>query len=294
MNSPAGPDTDLYALLERFPRDDPAWNLADAFDAVTNGIENPEAFAVTETLAEPALAPWKALVRAIGALYARDPEGCRKALEDMDGAPAALKPFFRAWLTRQGTRNREAIFNELCGSCDAVVNLYRRLLIEPHPLAILAEQAEEALRHNLDEQFEQLALRIFRGLLEQPGGSLPALRYALYCLRLLDQAGYGDTAFFSLIIKTLGEADGFCALGFALIGKDDLAAAPAVVPAAVSALRKAAEAGPGTFLDGPMRALLGELIAVLEEQGGQKPPRRPPAPGRKGLVQLELFEDSYG
>ena len=38
MNLPPDQTPDLYALMENFPADSPAWSLVDAFDAVTNGI----------------------------------------------------------------------------------------------------------------------------------------------------------------------------------------------------------------------------------------------------------------
>jgi hypothetical protein len=283
---------DLYTLMETFPQDSPLWSLVDAFDAATNGIENPEALARMELITDPSLRPWKALVRGIRALYAGDIPACRAAADSMedDSAPGTLKPLFRAWLSRQGKGDRDRIFGELSGACDSVAKLYRRLLIEPHPLAPLAEQAEEALRHGLEKQFEGLALRIIKTLREERrcDGPLLALRYARRCLGLLDQAGYGGTEFISGVIKTLGEADGFCLLGFALIGKDNRAAA--------AALRKALNAGDGLFLrdrgKDPMAALLAEALPLLEapregapRAAGKQGRRKKPSP------QLELFED---
>jgi hypothetical protein len=292
-------NADIYTLLKSYPADSPSWSLVDAFDAVTNGIENPEALIRMESLTAPSLQPWKFLVWAIKALYDYDLPRCTaawEAIED-DSAPGVLKPFFRAWIARQETRDRALIFREISEFRDSVVGLYRRILMEPHPLTPAAEQAEEALRHGLYGQFEALAFRVFAGLRAQvrSDGPLLALRYAMYCLDVLDKNGYEGTGFFSAIIKALGEADGFCALGFALIGKDNVTAA--------ATLQKALEAGDGSFLDAPMRSLVREMIPLLDprEKGPAPVSATPPRQrGRKknrapANRQPELFgEDDDG
>jgi hypothetical protein len=290
-------NVDIYTLLKAYPADSPAWSLVDAFDAVTNGIENPEALVRMESLTEPSLRPWKFLVGAIKALYDYDLPRCTAAYQaiDDDSAPGVLKPFFRAWIARQKTRDRALVFREISEFRDPVVGLYRRILMEPHPLTLAAEQAEEALHHGLYEQFETLALRVLAGLRAQVqnDGPLLALRYALYCLDMLDKNGYEGTDFFSALIRTLGEADGFCVLGFALIGKDNGTAA--------GALQKALDAGDGNFLDAPMRSLIGELILLLDpRQKGRTPVSGalPLRPGRRqgrapATRQPELFEEGH-
>jgi hypothetical protein len=288
-------NADLYSLLKTHPADSPAWSLVDAFDAVTNGIENPEALARMESLTDPSLRPWKFLIQAIKALYDYDLPRCTAAFEaiDDDSAPGVLKPFFRAWITRQETRDRALIFREISEFRDSVVGLYRRILMEHHPLTLAAEQAEEALYHTMYEQFEALAIQVFTGLRAQirTDGALLALRYAQYCLDLLAKNGYEGTGFFPTLIKTLGEADGFCALGFALIGKDNGAAA--------SALRKALTAGDGIFVDAPMRSLLMEILPLLTPRDGDKAPVPAASPGPRekkrnpSYRQMELFEEDH-
>jgi hypothetical protein len=272
---------DLYTLAASEPPQSPAWSLVDAFDAVTNGMEDPGCFSQLDRITEARFQPWKALIRGIRALYGDDPGACQRALDALedDSPPAVLKPLFRAWLSRQGREHRESIFEELSGACDSVADLYRRLLIEPHPLSLLAEQADEALRHGLEEQFAILAGKVMRALGDQRGGPLLALRYARYCLDTLDQAGYGGADFFFTVIRTLGEADGFCALAFALIGKDDRAAA--------AALEKALAAGDGRFLDPPMAALIGEWLPALKSRGERRRAEGAEAPG-----QLDLFGEA--
>lgn len=288
---------DLYALMRSYPPASPAWSLVDAFDAVTNGMDNPESFTCMEKVGDRQLQPWKHLIYGIRSLYSGDMSGCEAALEAIedDSPPGALKPLFRAWIARQGTGHRETIFDELSGACNAVTSLYHRLIVEPHPLSFLAGQAEEALNHGLTEQFALLAGKIMKSLLEQKHGDGPllALRYVRYCLDLLDKAGWEESDFFSVTVKTLGEADGFCVLGFALLGKDDEAAA--------SALEKALATGGSRFLDADMASLINEFLPALKKRGMRRIPE-----GRKGqsavhqetkepvFGQLELFGEMYG
>ncbi|MDR0760747.1 MAG: hypothetical protein LBF74_11690 [Treponema sp.] len=298
-------NSDLYAILRRYPPNSPAWSLADAFDAVTNGMDNPESFTCMEELTESRLQPWKRLIYGIRSLYSGDIPGCQSALETIadDSAPGALKPLFRAWIARQEGDRREPGFNEPSEAGNAAISLYRRILVEPHPLSLLAEQAEEALTHGLTEQFAFLAGKIMKSLMDQKQGDGPllALRYARYCLDLLDKAGYEDADFLSLTLKNLGEADGFCVLGFARMGKDDNAAA--------SALGKALRAGGGRFLNPAMASLIAGFLPVLKDQSrrgrrisaGQpcQPAnsygtKYPAFSGRKSDGQLELFEEFYG
>ncbi|MDR2470852.1 MAG: hypothetical protein LBD09_01920 [Treponema sp.] len=284
---------DLYALVENLPPDDPAWNLLDAFDAVTNGMENPEAIKQARRLTDPALEGWKYLVEAIAALYGGNPGECRRAAEAIPGgsAPESLKPLFRAWLIRLGGGGggNEALFKTLSG-CPAAAELFGRLVIEPHPLCLQAEQAEEALRQGLEEQFCLLASRMLCALRET---SPPlAFRYGLYCLYLVNDSSSPGDDFFSLLRKSLGDADAFCALGFALAGRDNEAAA--------AALRRALEnipAGAGSFLReenaGPVRVLL-ELLGPLRgdsaagRTGPERPGKRRRAPAQP--AQPDLFE----
>jgi hypothetical protein len=237
-----------------------------------------------EGVRDKGLLPWKTLIHGIRSLYADDLEGCEAVLNalDDDSAPGSLKPLFKAWIARQQAGGRETIFDELSLTSDSVISLYRRLLIEPHPLSLLAEQAEEALRHGLEEQFAVMAGKVMKALRDQKRGDGPllAMRYARYCLELLDREGQRNQDFFAAVIKTLGEADGFCALGLALIGKDDGAAS--------AALKKALAAKDGRFLDAPMASLIAEFLPVLRSRSE----KRPAAAVSRG--QLELFEETYG
>jgi hypothetical protein len=267
-------DEDLYTLVERFPKNDPAWYLLDAFDAVTNGMENPEAMEKTALLKNLELEPWKLAVKAIQSLYSGECEQCRFAAEQIpDGsAPARLKPLFRAWLGRGKTRGRKQPAKELAGSSEKITALFEKLLVEPHPLSLVAEQAEEALRQGLAGQFSVFAGKALCGLREYSESA--ALRYCAYCLDLLRGAGYGGEDFFPLAVKILGEAEAFYAQGFALAGGDPAGAAAALERARQAAARD--RLPPLLFLGG--EAAIGELLRFLKPAKTKRRPKNPRQP----------------
>jgi hypothetical protein len=281
--------TDLYAIItEKFPHTDPAWSLLDAFDAVTNGMENPDAMKKVLALSDPLFIPWKLLITAIAALYAGDTEGCRRAAETIpgDSPPGSLKPVFRAWCIRHRTgdprRRDKELFTFLTGCCEPAVELFRRLIIDPHPLTSMAEQAEEALRQGLEEQFAGLAARIIGALREQ--SPLLAFRYTVYCLCLMNDSGGRGEGFFQTLQKSLGETDAFCALGFALAGRDNHAAAMSL-DTALKTLPSPRQ--DGLFLNEKHSPSLEALTKILKTEAGKNPRRR----RKKDLAQPELFLD---
>ncbi len=215
---------------------DPLWDFADAFDAVTNGMSNPDAFDRLEGCSDPAIRPWKALANAVGAIYAGDGPACRAAIEKLDGPPEVLKPLFEAWLDPS---DQVDYFKD---SDAGVARLWGELFSGPHPLVLLAEQAEEALRQGMVEHFEALSIRVLKQLaeMERLEAKELAIRYAVRCVGLLAEEGWEGTDFFSSTIHALGHGDGMTALAFASIEHDDEAAA--------SALEAALTAREGSFL----------------------------------------------
>ncbi|MDR2768654.1 MAG: hypothetical protein LBB82_10065 [Treponema sp.] len=210
---------DLYEIVESLPRGDPAWHLLDAFDAVTNGMENPELMKRAASVKNPALECWKPLVQAIAALYAGNETLCQNAAAAIpEGSPPAVfKPLFRAWLIRRGCFdselaaagrcvNREKeLFQELTGCRESVVSLFQRLIIEPHPLSLLAEQAEEALRQGLEEMSANLAAKVLAALKEID--PLMAIRYGARCFALSSESGARPDALIAAVKKSLPDAE---------------------------------------------------------------------------------------
>ena len=258
----------------------PLWALIDSFDAATNGMNNPEAAARLSETDEEAFRPWKALVSAIRFFYADDVGGLFDSLDRIPdiAPPAALKPLFLAWASSPEVPAAES----LADAPAAVAALYRRVVTDSHPVGTVAEQAEEALRHGMVEHFEALACRVLRELRETPraDGPLLALRFAARCLALLAEEEVEDSACFSALLRTLGRADGLTALGLALVGQDDKAAAAAFRGAL-------ADCGPATFLDAETRSVLAAAVEILESSGPKAEKRRRPA--REAPGQLHLF-----
>jgi len=278
---------DPRTLLSSAPPDSPYWALIDSFDAATNGLENPEAFARLSAAADPELAPWQALVTAIRAVYAQNEELCAAQLDRMDeaAAPSLLKPLFRAWLQTCGPE-RSAL-PALADAPAAVALLFQRLTAGTHPLVILAEQAEEALRQGMTDHYEGISYRIMRDLQSRQHGDGPALavRYAVRSLRSLEESGCAGNDYFSVVLRALGRVDGFFSLGLALLEHDQ--------PAAAAAFRGALEASDGHFVEAGLRPVLIDLIALLEavgtSPGKSAPPEARSSGPRHGPEQLELF-----
>jgi hypothetical protein len=262
---------DPRRAAESAAADAPIWALIDELDAVTNGLSNPEAAARLAGVDEPEFAPWRALVAALRAFYADDPASCLAAVDaiPLDAAPAVLAPLFRAWAAAGGP---------LAGLGQAPASLaalYGRLMLKTHPLAALAEQADEALAQGMVEHFEALAGRVMRDLheLRRANGPRLAIRYARKCLADLDAAGSDDVDFFAVVLRSLGRPDGFFALGLALTDRD---------PAAAAAAFRAALASPpdGGYLAPALRGLLEAAAGRLEaEAEAAARPADPTAPG---------------
>jgi hypothetical protein len=190
-------EADLYTLVEKLPKNDPAWNLLDAFDAVTNGMENPEAMRKAAQVSGDEFESWKLLVRAIEAMYWGKAELCLKTAEKIpaDSAPACLKPLFGAWAALRNGGEKQAPSGEPLGA------LYDKLIIKPHPLSLLAEQAEEAVRQGLEEQFTALSSRVLGGLKDYSEEA--ALRYSKRCMELLNEEGIPAAGFLHAAEKIL-------------------------------------------------------------------------------------------
>ncbi len=270
---------DPRTLLDQAPIESPYWALVDAFDAVTNGIENPEAMEKLHKIQDPAVESWKALIEAIRALYQEDTEACEGALERLDdqSPPGVLKPLFLAWIA--SAVGGDALITQMASASASVAELFNRITTRIHPIAMVAEQAEEALRQGLLDHYEALVQRVLKELREQKRGDGPllAVRYALSFLRELDTQGIGGEEYFSILIKALGKSDGFCVLGMYLWEKDEMAAE--------TAFRAALENHDGLFVNEEIRKILRFFVAQEKQKKTKKTKKRAP----RNEKQLELF-----
>lgn len=286
--------SDFRVLLAEAPVSSPLWALADAFDAVTNGMENPEALArLHASSGDPELECWKALVAAIRALYDDDPSACRRALESLDPAspPGRLIPIFRAWIAdasapgaAHGAAHGAGGVRKLVR--DGPLGPFIRTLVTPtHPLSLMAEQAEEALRQGLYGHFENLTFRVLRELQDRLScdGPLHAVRYARYALATLTRAGFDETGFLTQLRQVMGSADATFVLALRLVVSDRASAA--------KAFRSAAEEPEGEFVRARIREALPRLADALEGSDRRQADRARDKGGRprESTAQLELF-----
>jgi hypothetical protein len=270
---------DPRTLLDQAPIDSPYWALVDVFDAVTNGIENPEATDKLQKLQDVAVESWKTLIGAIKAMYQEDTEACALAVERLDpqSPPAVLKPLFLAWIA--SGLGGEKLVTEMASASASVADLFNRITTRIHPIAMAAEQAEEALRQGMLDHYEVLVQRVLKELREQKrgDGSLLTIRYALSFLRELDAQGLGGQEYFSILIKALGKSDGFCVLGMYLWEKDEMAAE--------TAFRGALENHDGLFVNEEIRNILAFILAQEKQEKPKITKKRTPGTQK----QLELF-----
>lgn len=275
------PIVDPYTLLEQ-PNPLPEhWALVDAFDAVTNGMDNPEALKRLEHITDSELLNWKWLVIAIKAIYESNKRAVQEALQHIanNSPPGVLKPLFETWLSEGTGRSYKALPNA------ALANVYSQLRRTQHPLALRADQAAEAIRQGVVYLFEQHFEKILYEMHHHLGADGPALamRYGIDSLCTLHDEGYRMEDFLALLISTLGQADGCCCLALALLKKEDKE--PHFRSRIIQAIDASLAATDGKFVTPSMKNALKSIKTRLNAE---------PASNRQTkktvqLVQLELF-----
>lgn len=275
------PIVDPYTLLEHPKPQSKHWALVDAFDAVTNGMDNPEALEQIRYLHEPELVSWKWLIFAIKALYEGDAKQVETAVSQIEDTspPAVLKNLFINWLSEHNKENAIKIEEE------ELAVLYNTLRLPQHPLINRAEQTEEALQQGLLPLFEQYFERILFELYNSSSTDGPALaiRYGVHILCLLHKASYRLEDFLPLLIRSLGEADGCCCLALAFIKLQEHNSALQERTCRIIDACLAAEYG--KFADSDMKKTLGFIKRGFSDSDHKKQkPRQLREP-----VQMELF-----
>jgi len=272
---------DPYILLEQPKALPEHWALVDAFDAVTNGMDNPEALEQISSLDHTELASWKWLVLAIKALYEGNAEAVEQAVQHLEVGtpPAVLKPLFATWLSEH--LHATAVFLDQ----PELADLYTRLRIHQHPLASRAEQTEEALQQGLiplfEHQFEKILYQLYH-IHPEKGPSL-AIRYGVHTLCRLHEGGYRLEDFLTLLVQALGEADGCCCLAIAFIKLQETY--PDLYDRTLQAIDTCLALSEGRFASSDVKYTLGLIKNGLDGsdrvQRKQRTFREP--------VQMELF-----
>jgi hypothetical protein len=275
------PIVDPYILLEQ-PKPLPEhWALVDAFDAVTNGMDNPEALEQIGVLDHTELASWKWLVFAIKALYEGNTKAVEQAVQHLpEGTPpAVLKGLFATWLSEQNQRTFINIDEP------GLADLYTKLRLHQHPLASRAEQTEEALKQGLIPLFEHHFEKILHELyhVQAEAGPGLAIRYGVHTLCILHEMGCRLEDFLTLLVQALGEADGCCCLAIAFIKLQETH--PGLQERTLKAIEACLSAKDGRFAKADMKRTLGIIKTGLDASDRVQRKRnlyREP-------VQMELF-----
>ncbi len=152
----------------------------DAFEAVTNGMENPEAMERVAALPGHSIfSPWKPLILAISAFYRGDPAALGEQLARIspDSIPGLLVPFLETLPDAGPGSGRGEAARELASA-----------VIDDDPLLRSGlSQLEDALEEGIEELFVETAVLLFRDLAaRQP---TTAERLLLWCFRALREAG---------------------------------------------------------------------------------------------------------
>jgi hypothetical protein len=136
--------------------------VEDAFEAVTNGMENPTALErLSEVPDDSIVGPWKLCVFALKALYDGDIETLRSAASKIpEGAPPAhlanlaLRIAGGQLLSSEKRENRES----------AVLRFIDELVQSPDFVAAAGEQLEEALAMGMTDLYADTAVMLVRDL----------------------------------------------------------------------------------------------------------------------------------
>ncbi|AEJ19806.1 hypothetical protein [Gracilinema caldarium] len=254
---------DLYALLEQQKPRPEHWALVDAFDAVTNGMDNPEALERIRSLDSIELNSWKWLIYAIKALYEGNASMVEQAIHHISEGtpPALLKPLFTTWLSKRLQRQN------LYLDKPELADLFTQLSLPQHPLVNRAEQAEEALKQSFLPLFEQYFIKILRELyqIDTETGPGLAVRYGIHTLCLLYEGGYQLENVLPLLVQALGEADGCACLALAFIKLQTIN--QNLQERTLQALDACLAAPDGRFLNADMKCTLSIIKTFFNTSG---------------------------
>lgn len=191
--------------------DDPllhqAYIVSDAFEAVTNGMYNPQALDRLREI-DPAspLRPWKSAVSAILAFYQGDRENMIELLKELpeESPPAALARPLRHLAGIEQMQDPTGEEEALVEAVSADRSFIRSAIA----------QLQEYLTDDQEEAFAETSLLLIREL--APGHPLAGKRLALWSMETAAERGYSLELFPSQLGRTFGESEGMrlaaCAL----------------------------------------------------------------------------------
>lgn len=186
--------------------------VEDAFESVTNGMENPEVMEALHQIPEDSLiAPWKRCVLAVQALYAADPVSAAQATASIpEGTPPRLLAELALALANNSLQSLSPEAERFAG----------KLLLKPDFVSSAGEQMEEALEMGMIDLYADTAAMLVRDLeREYPEASLEFALWSIERLiaaeesllplqrRLTGILGEGETARLSALASADEDAD---------------------------------------------------------------------------------------
>lgn len=199
-------------LSDTHPLKREALAVTDSFEAVTNGMDNPEAFERLESVGESSVFyPWKLLVLTIRELYREDEKAMEEYLEAVPSeTPAALiAPFLRHVISGEPLG---PVCAEACGKLAKAVMTDNRLLESA------VEQLHESLAAGLEDLFTETAVMIIKENIRGAVGLTS--RFALWCIESLVRNELSPASFISRLKGFLPQAEVYRLTALAMLDTD--------------------------------------------------------------------------
>ncbi|MBI9109201.1 MAG: hypothetical protein JEZ04_20820 [Spirochaetales bacterium] len=185
--------------------------VSDAFEAVTNGMHNPEAMIRLEKLEKAeSFDQWKLLIRAVDAFYSQDFQTLEDCLEKIpsDSLAGSLKPVLYH-MSGQKQLNRKPTFNE--------EKLIKRVTEDSRFLVSAAAQLTESIEYSGDLFIETASLLIKEIKVNNPEASE---RLALWCFSVCFEYSFDEEPLADNVLMLYGQAEGLRLIALSLMEED--------------------------------------------------------------------------
>jgi hypothetical protein len=185
--------------------------VSDAFEAVTNGMDNPEAMMKLEQLQSgDEVEQWKNLIEAVNAFYAQDQRLLESCLENIpsDSLPGSLKP---ALLHMSGLSplGRQPTFYE--------GKLIKKITEDSRFLTSAASQLNDNIEYGGDLFIETASLLIKEIKVNNTEASE---RLVLWCFNICFQQQFDEEPLADNVLMIFGQAEGLRLIALSLMEED--------------------------------------------------------------------------
>ena len=273
----------------------PSTVISDAFEAVTNGMHNPEALERLSTLNEDS-AEWVNVIDAIRAFYAQNFDLMEKLL--------LLIPDD----SKAGRLKRVLFHMAGCADTDEKLSFHeeklaKRVTEDSRFLSSAIEQLRESIEYG-EELFSETVSLLIKEVKKNPGA---AERLALWSLRLCSERDFDDEALSDNLIMLFGQAEGLRLIGLSLIESEPDSALICFTRSLINKLtdRVISANETAAYLeiiaalisacpaDAPVLLDISEMLTMLESEMAVffslEQPRRDISPGERVAVMINLL-----